>query len=225
MSGERDRMKRDWDHRARQSSRYFIATGEPDDDEAAFDESGRRDVMYFFEGLEHLLAADATVLDIGCGIGRMDRHVAPRVGRLIGIDVSGEMVRQCRARLWDLPNTLFLEGDGWSLAPVASASIDLVFSHIVFQHLPRAATRGYFREALRVLRPGGHFVFQVPEENPDTQEDPPEEDTFEMRFYSEDDLRSELEGIGFELLAGHRHPVETPVVCFDQLRVHARKPG
>jgi SAM-dependent methyltransferase len=162
MSEERDRMKRDWDDRARQSSRYFIATGEPDDDETAFDESGRRDVMYFFEGLEHLLAADATVLDIGCGIGRMDRHVAPRVGRLIGIDVSGEMVRQCRERLSDLPNTLFLEGDGWSLAPIASASIDLVFSHIVFQHLPRAATRGYFREALRVLRPGGHFVFRCP---------------------------------------------------------------
>ena len=99
MSTPSDRMKRDWDRRARQSSRYFIATGEPDDDEAAFDESGRRDVAYFFAGLEHLLVDTATVLDIGCGIGRMDRHVAPKVGLLIGIDVSGEMVRQCRERL------------------------------------------------------------------------------------------------------------------------------
>ena len=108
---------------------------------------------------------------------------------------------------------------------MAAESVDLVFSHIVFQHMPRAATRGYFREVLRVLRPGGHFVFQVPEENPDTQEDPPEEDTFEMRFYSEADLRSELEGIGFEFLGSLRHRVDTPVVSFDQLRVHVGKPA
>ena len=81
MSEQRLDMKGDWNRRARENARYYIATsvagGEPE-----FDASGARDVGFFFDGIEELLTPEAVALDIGCGIGRMDRHVAPRVGRL-----------------------------------------------------------------------------------------------------------------------------------------------
>jgi SAM-dependent methyltransferase len=49
-----------------------------------------------------------------------------------------------------------------TLSPLEDASFDFVFSHIVFQHLPRKAyAERYFHEAFRVLAPGGIFRVQV----------------------------------------------------------------
>jgi SAM-dependent methyltransferase len=218
-----NRMKEDWDARARVNARFYIASSEPND-ENAFDESGRRDVEHFFAGLDHLLTPSTVALDIGCGIGRMDRHVAGRVGRLTGLDVSKEMVSRARERLSELSNVEFIEGDGYSLDKVPSASIDLVFSHIVFQHIPRKVTLGYFTEVFRVLAPGGSFVFQVPEEGDGTPADPPDEDTFEMRFYDETRVAQDLEREGFEFVGCVRHPVKSPAADFNQLRLHLTKP-
>jgi SAM-dependent methyltransferase len=104
-------MKSDWNDRARENAHYYIASSE---DEAAFDASGRRDVSLFFAGLEDLLTPRTRALDIGCGIGRMDKQ-------LTGVDVSGEMVAMARHRLSELSNVEFREGDGESL-PVPDAS-------------------------------------------------------------------------------------------------------
>jgi len=216
-------MKGDWNRRARQNPRFYIATT-AEDSETAFEDSGKRDVTLFFQGLEHLLTPDVTVLDIGCGIGRMDRHVAPRVKKLIGIDVSGDMIAGARQRLGDLSNVEFLEGDGWTLKAIPDAVIDLVFSHIVLQHVPRKVATSYFLEAWRVLRPGGRFVFQMPEAAANTPADPPHHDTFEMRFYREQALQQELEGSGFRYLGCRRGRVHSDRLDFNQLRLHAQKP-
>ncbi|MCA8956613.1 MAG: methyltransferase domain-containing protein, partial [Planctomycetes bacterium] len=149
--------------------------------------------------------------------------VAPRVGSLVGVDVSGVMVAKARERLADLPNVSFLEGDGWHL-PLPDGAVDLVFSHIVFQHVPRPAVRSYLAESFRVLRPGGELVFLVPEEGPGTPDDPPDDDTFEMRFYSAVRLGAELRALGFDLVDELRQEVRTELHVFQQLRVRARKP-
>ena len=215
-------MTGDWNKRARDDAYFYIATS-VDSSEASFDASGANDVYYLFLDIEHLLHAHQIVLDIGCGVGRMDRHVAPKVRRLVGIDVSGEMVARARARLADLGNTEFVEGDGTSLRPLPDGAFGLVFSHIVFQHTPRFVTRGYWREVFRVLKPGGEFVFQMPESVPGAPEDPPEADTFEMRFWSEDDIRREVEALGFTWLECRRFAVESPALNFNQLRLRLRK--
>jgi len=221
---ERDRlMKEHWNLRAKENARYYIATTQWETEEE-FEASGARDVRLFFHGVEPLLHPRAVVLDIGCGIGRMDRYVAPRVGRLIALDVSGEMLARARARLAHLPNVSFVEGDGRTLRPIADASIDLVFSHIVFQHLPRDVTGSYFREVARVLRPGGSFLFQVPEALGPAPPDPPPEDTFELRTWREEELRALLERLGFVWRACPRYRIDAPVPTIDQLRPHLVKP-
>jgi ubiquinone/menaquinone biosynthesis C-methylase UbiE len=145
------------------------------------------------------------------------------VQRLTGIDVSGEMVRKARARLGHLPNVAFVEGDGLTLRGIDDASIDLVFSHIVFQHMPRHAVAGYFREVHRVLRRGGDFVFQMPEWNPRAPADPPVADSFEMRFWTEAQLDALLRPLGLLPQDVRRFPVVSPLLEFDQLRTHVRK--
>jgi SAM-dependent methyltransferase len=56
------------------------------------------------------------------------------------------------------------ECDGVSLRQTPDASVDLVVAHGVFVVLPFLTTAQYFRESARVLRPGGHAVFDVTSE-------------------------------------------------------------
>jgi SAM-dependent methyltransferase len=56
----------------------------------------------------------------------------------------------------------FEVGNGRDLSNYPDRTFDLVFSYITFQHIPDPVlTLAYIREAGRVLRPGGHFYFQV----------------------------------------------------------------
>ena len=71
------------------------------------------------------------------------------------------MVQRGREFCADLPNVEFVRIDG-DLSPIPDASADFVYSHIVFQHLPRRAfIRRYVLEAFRVLKPGGFFRANV----------------------------------------------------------------
>ena len=228
MSGEAGRppgpdMKSDWNSRALQNPRYYIATASFETEEE-FSNSGARDVRHFFSELEHLLQPGVEALDLGCGIGRMDEFVAPEIGRLVGLDVSGEMIAQARNRLGHLPNLEFVEGDGFGLAPIADGSLDLVFSHIVFQHVPREVFAGYLPEISRVLKPGGSFVFQLPEALREVPPDPPGRDTFNLRFYREAGVREQLRDAGFTWGSCKRFSVETEIPI-DFLRIHAFRPG
>jgi hypothetical protein len=49
-----------------------------------------------------LLRPDAAVLDVGCGIGRLERFLAPQVGAITAIDVSAAMIEEARRRCRDL---------------------------------------------------------------------------------------------------------------------------
>src|SRR5262249_15078745 len=46
----------------------------------------------------------AVVLNIGCGIGRVEKYLAPQVAEMWAVDVSGEMIAGARKRLAGFPN-------------------------------------------------------------------------------------------------------------------------
>jgi ubiquinone/menaquinone biosynthesis C-methylase UbiE len=214
-----DEMKRDWDALARANARYHIATTAWRTD-AEFESSGARDALLFFSGIEELLRPDAVALDLGCGIGRMDRYLAPRLKRLIGLDVSGEMVRLARQRLASLPNVEFVEGDGRSLRPIGDASVDLVFSYLTFQHLPDRVLFDYLHESRRVLRDGGRFVFQIVDSpRPLAAREPVS--WFETRFHGEAVVRRQLDAAGFTVRGSVRHTIETESMPCDYVRLDA----
>lgn len=92
--------------------------------------------------------AAGSVLEIGCGTGRLLRTLegmAP-VGRVAGVDPEPEMLARAGALEVHLARAESL--------PLPAGSFDLAFSWLAFHHVgdkPAAA-----REMLRVLRPGGH---------------------------------------------------------------------
>jgi SAM-dependent methyltransferase len=99
-------------------------------------------------------------VEIGSGLGRVCLALARRFDEVVGVDVSPEMVRRARS-LVDDPRVTFEVGDGDGLGVLGDASVDLVLSFTVFQHIPKASiVHRYLAEAGRVLRPGGVLAFQ-----------------------------------------------------------------
>ncbi len=98
----------------------------------------------------------AVVLDLGCGTGFFQPELRARFpgAALIGLDLAQGMVEYARARTTN--DSTWLVGDAESL-PLASDSVDLVFSSLAIQwcHRPELL----FAEIARVLKPGGRCVF------------------------------------------------------------------
>jgi ubiquinone/menaquinone biosynthesis C-methylase UbiE len=108
-----------------------------------------------------LLGPRKTVLQIGCGIGRFELALAPRVREAHGIDVSTEMIKVAERRCEALPNVFLRKTSGQDLAMFDAASFDLVYAVDVFPYLVQSGmplVERHFAEARRVLKPGGHLV-------------------------------------------------------------------
>jgi SAM-dependent methyltransferase len=97
------------------------------------------------------------VVEIGCGIGRVGKIIAPLCQEWIGCDVSANMLAHAQARLNGLPNVRFVEISGVDLQPLPDNSADLVYCTVVFMHLDEWDRFNYVLEAKRILRPGGRI--------------------------------------------------------------------
>jgi len=96
----------------------------------------------------------ASVLDIGCGTGKLLRQARTSWpdAHLIGVDPANGMIEMAQ-RL--TPSATFLTGTAEAL-PLQDASVDLALSTISFHHWHDQAAG--LREIARVLRPGGYFL-------------------------------------------------------------------
>lgn len=97
------------------------------------------------------------VLEIGCGIGRVGKVIAPLCKEWIGCDVSTNMLQHTAERLKDARNVRFVELSGYDLKPIADQSVDVVYCTVVFMHLDEWDRYSYILDAHRALRPGGRI--------------------------------------------------------------------
>ena len=128
-------------------------------DAAAYDRVSAPQVEMAREVLERLdLHGDETVLDAGCGSGRVTRMLVERLpdGRVIAVDAAPSMVEQARAslppdRVDVLPPTDLVELR-------LDEQVDLAFSNAVFHWVPDHDA--LFARLFDALRPGGRLVAQ-----------------------------------------------------------------
>ncbi len=162
------KMQQDWDARARENARYYVATGKAEWTDEEFFASGEQTVR------EEILTdmtnicqgkppGQMRVLEIGCGAGRVTRALSNVFGEVHGVDVSGEMVTRAKNALAERPNVSVWQNNGKDLSVLPQDLVfDFAFSGIVFQHIPsREVIESYVGDVHARLRPGALFKFQV----------------------------------------------------------------
>jgi SAM-dependent methyltransferase len=136
-----------------------------------FDAVGRAEAESWRESMG--LEPGHRLLDIGCGCGRVTRHVLRLLGpdgRYVGGDVDARAIRWCREHLGRRhPNSVFFHIDAYNSIynprsrqpassytfPLDDRSMDRVALSSVFTHMLPADVERYLQEMARVLVPGG----------------------------------------------------------------------
>ena len=201
MQNTLDKMRADWDARARENARYYVNTATESWTDEAFFATGERtvaeeiltDMTNICQGRE---PKQMKVLEIGCGAGRVTRALANLFGEVHAVDVSGEMADRAKRALEGHPHAHVYQNNGMDLSIVPGENFDFAFSTIVFQHIPsRDVIENYVREVSRLLRPGGLFKFQV---QGDTSFKSTEDDTWLGVSFSDDEAVGMANRCGFE---------------------------
>jgi SAM-dependent methyltransferase len=215
-----EQMRQDWDRRARENARYYVASGREQWSDEEYYRSGELNVeQEILTDLGNVCQGRdprrMRVLEIGCGTGRITRALARLFGEVYAVDISSEMVERARLALRDYPNAHVFQNNGRDLTAIARSGLsrlfarlgllgplefDFAFSYIVFQHIPsHEIIENYVREVYRLLRPGALFKFQV---QGYTGEDDQRNSWLGVPF-TEEQARAMAERCGFEMRYNH----------------------
>lgn len=111
------------------------------------------------------IGPDATVLDLGCGPGFLARALADYADRVIACDISRGALA-CARVVNPCPTVRYALARSDRELPVPAASIDVVCSFAVIQHVTEAQFCFILRDLFRVLKPNGMAVCHVPTDDP-----------------------------------------------------------
>ena len=101
-------------------------------------------------------------LDFGCGAGRLTQALCRHFARCDGVDIAPTMLELAHRFNRHGDRCRYHLNGSDDLRLFADDTFDFVYTIIVLQHMePQYSTR-YLREFLRVLKPGGVVMFQLP---------------------------------------------------------------
>jgi ubiquinone/menaquinone biosynthesis C-methylase UbiE len=101
--------------------------------------------------IRHREQLGGRVLELGCGAGRITGYLVALGREVTGLDVSSQMIAECRRRY---PAGRFVDGDIEDLSQFADSSLDLVLAGFnVLDIFSDARRRHTLREIHRVLEP------------------------------------------------------------------------
>lgn len=109
-------------------------------------------------GLE-LRPGDA--LDFGCGIGRLTQALGRRFQRAVGVDISPRMIEFAQ-RINRFEHIEFCTSSDPELSSLGEGAFDFIYSSIVLQHIDPDLSHMYLASFVRLLKPEGLLVFQLP---------------------------------------------------------------
>ncbi len=156
--GETDPLWAILTHPARKGGRWDIAD---------FFETGRVEVAAVMDYLGALPIGlqRGRVLDFGCGVGRLTQAFCDHAAECHGVDIAPSMIRLARRYNRFGERARYHLNERPDLSLFADDTFDLVYSNLVLQHMNPRYSAAYIREFMRILKPGGIAVFQLPGEH------------------------------------------------------------
>jgi SAM-dependent methyltransferase len=205
-----------WERQARRDPLWAIlsdpAKREGQWDVARFFQTGASEIatLLFELDVQQVEVRRGAALDFGCGVGRLTQALAAHFERVVGVDVSPTM-RDLAERCNQHPAQVsYVANQAPDLRIFDDRSFDVIVSSIVLQHIQPDVARAYVREFLRLLRPGGIAVFQLPSHRRRVQDRPVESAT---RAMPEDAYRASiaLDGLPRRVRAGSQMTLQVEV--------------
>ena len=219
-----EKMRRDWDRRAKVDPFYWVAATQEADQES-YQSSAEKDCLAFMRGLEAHLDPPTgdlyagRLVDLGCGIGRMSAGLKGAFEEVVGVDVSAEMIKQARA-LHQADGLSFEVNSGADLSLFDDESVRVVCSYSVLPHLPADVVEAYFIECGRILSQGGLFRYQFWVGD---ALHPREDDSLNIHVYDEESLQRLHALGGFEILDREEIDYLDPVLKIKPCWITARR--
>ncbi|BFM41266.1 class I SAM-dependent methyltransferase [Synechocystis sp. LKSZ1] len=135
-----------------------------------FFQVGRKDAQNFINLAKHIHPNlnYGKALDFGCGVGRLTQGHASFFEKIIGVDVSTRMIELANKLNQHQAKISYLANNCSSLHVFDDNSFDYIICHIVLQHTPPTIHQSYIQEFVRILKPNGFCIFQLPEPFPES---------------------------------------------------------
>ena len=162
-------LKKHWTEFGKQDPLWAILTNEGKKggkwDVGEFFALGRRDVDAWFAAAlaQKPDIGRAAALDFGCGVGRLTQALAEHFESVVGVDIAPTMISEATKYNRFGDRCRYFVNDRPDLLQFSDGAFDFIFTLIVLQHMAPHYAKGYLKEFLRVLKPGGVVLFQLPE--------------------------------------------------------------
>lgn len=135
-------------------------------DKSQFFDSGKLEVENILAYLkeQNIQAIDSElVMDFGCGAGRISRGLSRHFEKVIGVDASPTMIALAAEENKEFVGKIkFKLNQEEDLKQFSDNSFSMTFTVITLQHIPSAQSVGFISEFIRLIKPGGLAVFQIP---------------------------------------------------------------
>lgn len=164
----------------------------------------------YLSELEFLLKdnplSETNVLDIGCGSGKFIEHFNNLGLKATGIEPSTKMIEQVAKRY---PNrSAWIQMGSLPHLPSFSDSFDMVSALAVLQHVPRSELFLSFFNIKQIIKPKGYFVFSLPLNRNDLNEDARDKEGRLHYPYIMNEICLLLEQLGFQFVKEFNLPDE-----------------
>lgn len=157
--------KQDWEELGRLHPLWSIATNKDNWDIKEFFVTGENEIQDDIERAMRLgyPRTRETVLDFGCGVGRLTRALSRYFTQCYGVDIAESMIANAKELNQFITGCTFIVNSEPHLRIFSDKSFDMIYSKIVLQHiLNTQIIKSYIAEFVRVLKTDGLLVFQLP---------------------------------------------------------------
>ncbi len=130
-----------------------------------FFQTGREHVKIWLKYIKNDLGRTinhGVALDFGCGVGRLTRAYSKYFEQCVGVDISPTMIKLAKKFNKNIKNCNFQLITSNDLREFQSDNFDFISAYIVLQHMSPEHTKRYIKEFIRIMKPNGILMFQIP---------------------------------------------------------------